>query len=260
MSSSHLLVRISEQIATITINRPEIMNALSAEMFQELMTILDELEKDDEVAVVIITGAGGKAFIAGGDIKLMVDVSVQWARDFALLAQNVLNRIESLSKPVIAAINGYALGGGCELAMACDIRIAADSARIGQPEVKIGIIPGFAGTQRLARLVGKGKAKELIFTGDMIDAEEACRIGLVNKVVPAGDLLSEAQEMATTIASRSRTAVKFSKQVIDNGLEMDVDRAGLYEADLFSLCFAYEDRREGMLAFIEKRKPEFTGK
>ena len=260
MSSNQLLTQISNQIATITINRPEIMNALSVEMFEELLSLLNELENDDEVAVIILTGAGEKAFVAGGDIKAMVDVSVQWARDFALLAQNVLNRIEELSKPVIAAINGYALGGGCELAMACDIRIAADTARLGQPEVKIGIIPGFAGTQRLARLVGKGKAKELIFTGDMINAEEACRIGLVNKVVPAEQLLDATREMALTIASRSRTAVKFSKQVIDNGLEMDVKRAGLYEADLFSLCFAYEDRREGMLSFIEKRAPKFTGK
>jgi len=260
MGSSQLLVRISEKIATITINRPETMNALSAELFHELTSLLDELEKDDEVSVIVLTGAGDKAFVAGGDIKAMVDVSVQWSREFALLAQDVLNRIEELSNPVIAAINGYALGGGCELAMACDIRIAADTARLGQPEVKLGIIPGFAGTQRLARLVGKGKAKELIFTGDMIDADEACRIGLINKVVPASELLTAAREMAATIASRSRTAVKFSKQVIDNGLEMDVKRAGLYEADLFSLCFAYEDRREGMLAFLEKRTPEFTGK
>lgn len=260
MGSSQLLVRISEQIATITINRPEIMNALSVDLFHELKSVLDELEADDEVAVIILTGAGEKAFIAGGDINAMVDVSVQWAREFALLAQDVLNRIEELSKPVIAAINGYALGGGCELAMACDIRIAADTARLGQPEVKLGIIPGFAGTQRLARLVGKGKAKELIFTGDMIDAKEAQRIGLVNQVVPASELLAATRKMAATIASRSRTAVKFSKQVIDNGLEMDVKRAGLYEADLFSLCFAYEDRREGMLAFIEKRVAEFTGK
>jgi enoyl-CoA hydratase len=260
VSSDHLLVSITDQVAIITFNRPKIMNALSVEMFEELSILLNNLENNDEVAVIILTGAGNKAFIAGGDIKAMVDVSPHWAREFALLAQNVLNRIEELSKPVIAAINGYALGGGCELAMACDIRIAADTARLGQPEVKIGIIPGFAGTQRLARLVGKGKAKELIFTGDMIDAEEACRIGLVNKVVPADQLLDATREMAKTIASRSRTAVKFSKQVIDNGLEMDVKRAGLYEADLFSLCFTYEDRREGMMAFLEKRSPKFTGK
>jgi enoyl-CoA hydratase len=260
MTSPQLLVQVEELVATITINRPEIMNALNAEMFQELNSVLKDLENNDEVAVIILTGAGNKAFVAGGNIKDMVDVSVSWARDFALTAQDVLNRIEELSKPVIAAINGYALGGGCELAMACDIRIAAETAQLGQPEVKIGIIPGFAGTQRLARLVGKGKAKELIFTGDMINAQEACNIGLVNKVVPADQLLDVAREMAVKIASRSRTAVKFSKQVIDNGLEMDIKRAGLYEADLFSLCFAYEDRREGMLAFIEKRAPKFTGK
>lgn len=260
MSSNQLLVRISEQIATVTFNRPEIMNALSIELFHELKSVLGELEADEEVAVVILTGAGEKAFIAGGDIKSMVDVSVQWARDFALLAQAVLNCIEELSKPVIAAINGYALGGGCELAMACDIRIASESSQLGQPEVKLGIIPGFAGTQRLARLVGKGKAKELIFTGEMISAQEAQRIGLVNQVVPADELMTVARAMAATIAARSRTAVKFSKQAIDNGLEMEVKRAGIYEADLFSLCFAYEDRREGMRAFLEKRKPEFTGR
>jgi enoyl-CoA hydratase len=258
MNSDQLLVHVTDQIATITINRPEILNALSIEMFHDLRSLLDDLETNDDVAVIILTGAGEKAFVAGGDIKAMVDVSVGWARDFALLAQSVLNRIEELSKPVIAAINGYALGGGCELAMACDIRIAADTAKLGQPEVKIGVIPGFAGTQRLARLVGKGKAKELIFTGSMIDAQEACRIGLVNKVVPANDLVAATRKMAAIIASRSRTAVTFSKQAIDNGLEMDIKRAGLYEADLFALCFSYADRREGMLSFIEKRSPNFT--
>ena len=260
MSPSNLLVHIADQIATVTVNRPEIMNALTEDVFIELERIISGLTLNDEVAVIILTGAGEKAFIAGGDIKKMVEATPAWAKSFALLAQRILNQIEESPKPVIAAINGYALGGGCELAMACDIRIAADSAKLGQPEVKIGIIPGFAGTQRLARLVGKGKAKELIFTGDMINAEEACRIGLVNKVVPAEQLLDATREMALTIASRSRTAVKFSKQVIDNGLEMDIKHAGLYEADLFSLCFAYEDRREGMLSFIEKRAPKFTGK
>ena len=260
MGSSQLLVRINEQVATVTLNRPETMNALSVDLLRELMVVLEELERDDEVAVIILTGAGDKAFVAGGDLKALADVTVQWAREFALLAQKVFNCIEELSKPVIAAINGYALGGGCELAMACDIRIAAESARLGLPEVKLGIIPGFAGAPRLVRLVGKGKAKELIFTAEMIKADEALRIGLVNKVVPADELMSAARAMATTIASRSRTAIKFSKQAIDNGLEMDVKRAGLFEAELYSLCFACEDRREGILAFLEKRTPNFSGK
>ena len=255
--TKQLVVEIREQIATLTINRPEILNALSEELFAELMTTLDALECNKDVAVCILTGAGEKAFVAGGDIRAMAHVSPQWARNFALLAQTVFNRIESFPKPVIAAINGYALGGGCELAMACDIRIAAETARFGQPEVKLGIIPGFAGTQRLARLVGKGRAKEIVLTGEMFDADEAYRIGLVNKVTPATELMSAARDMALIIATRSRTAVRFAKEAIDNGLEMDVARAGTYEADLFALCFASDDRREGMLAFLEKRPATF---
>lgn len=260
MPESYLLVEIREQIATLTINRPEKLNALSEELFFELSATLDALEKNQDVAVCILTGAGDKAFVAGGDIAAMVDVTPQWARQFALLAQRVLNRIETFPKPVIAAINGYALGGGCELAMACDIRIAAETAKFGQPEVKLGIIPGFAGTQRLARLVGKGRAKEIVLTGEMFDAQEASRVGLVNKVVPAAELTAAARQMALTIASRSRTAVRLSKEAIDNGLEMDVTRAGSYEAELFAYCFSCADRREGMMAFLEKRPADFPDK
>jgi enoyl-CoA hydratase len=260
MSEPNLLVDISDQIATITINRPKSLNAVTDEVFLELEQVMFDLTDNDEVAVIILTGAGEKAFVAGGDITKMVEATPTWARDFALLAQRVLNVIESSSKPVIAAINGYALGGGCELAMACDIRIASEKALFGQPEVKLGIIPGFAGTQRLARLVGKGKAKEIIFTGEMLDAAEAGRIGLVNKVVPADQLMESCREMASIIAQRSRSAIRISKEAIDNGLEMDMTRAERYEADLFALCFSTEDQREGMKAFVEKRPAEFVGK
>ena len=260
MIEPNLLIDIKDQIATITINRPKSLNAVTEDIFNELEVMIENLEKDDEVAVVILTGAGEKAFVAGGDITKMVEATPEWARDFALLAQRVLNKIEGSTKPVIAAINGYALGGGCELAMACDIRIASESALFGQPEVKLGIIPGFAGTQRLSRLVGKGKAKEIIFTGEMLNATEAHRIGLVNQVVPQGDLLEKCREMASFIAQRSRTGVRLSKEAIDNGLEMDFARAERYEADLFALCFAGVDQKEGMKAFVEKRPPEFKGK
>lgn len=260
MNQSNLLVHIADQIATVTVNRPEIMNALTEDVFIELEQIISGLTLNDEVAVIILTGAGEKAFIAGGDIKKMVEATPAWAKCFALLAQKILNQIEESPKPVIAAINGYALGGGCELAMACDIRIAAESALFGQPEVKIGIIPGFAGTQRLSRLVGKGRAKEIIYTGEMFDAAEAWRIGLVNKVVPADKLMQTAREMAAVIAKRSRSAIKMSKEAINNGLEMDSARAERYEADLFSLCFATDDQLEGMKAFVEKRQPKFTSR
>lgn len=260
MSQSNLLVDITDRIATITINRPQSLNAITEEVFLDLAKVMDDLSADDEVAVIILTGAGEKAFIAGGDITSMVKASPEWARNFALLAQGILNKIEQSPKTVIAAINGYALGGGCELAMACDIRIAAESAQFGQPEVKLGIIPGFAGTQRLSRLVGKGRAKEIILTGEMFDANEAYRIGLVNKVVPAAELMTAAREMATIIAQRSLSAVRMCKEAIDNGLEMDIIRAERYEADLFALCFATADQREGMTAFVEKRAAKFTGR
>lgn len=260
MSEDNLLVDISDRIATLTINRPKSLNSVTEEVFLELEKIVLELGQNDNVAVIILTGAGEKAFVAGGDITNMVEATPEWARNFALLAQRVLNVIENSPKPVIAAINGYALGGGCELAMACDIRIASGKALFGQPEVKLGIIPGFAGTQRLSRLVGKGRAKEIVFTGEMFDAAEAHRIGLVNKVVPPDELMAACREMAATIAQRSPTAVRLGKEAIDNGLEMDISKAERYEADLFALCFSMEDQREGMSAFVEKRPARFTGK
>lgn len=219
--------------------------------------MLGELEKDPSVRVLILTGAGDKAFIAGGDIAHLASLDADGARDFALLAQQAIDRIENFSKPTIAAINGYCLGGGNELAMGCDIRIASNTAKLGQPEVKLGIIPGFAGTQRLARLVGKGWAKEIVFTGEMIDAEEAFRIGLVNRIADKEQLLEEARSLAMKMCDKSASAIKLSKEAIDNGLEMDFARAARYEAGLFALSFTTDDCKEGISTFLEKRPAKF---
>jgi enoyl-CoA hydratase len=259
MNEDILLLEQGDGIALITINNPKALNALTLDTFRALADLLDRLEEDADVRVLLLTGAGEKAFVAGGDIRYLESLDVEGARAFALLAQRLFDRIETFPKPVIAVINGYALGGGCELAMACDLRIAADTARFGQPEVKLGIIPGFAGTQRLARLVGKGRAKELVFSGEMIDAREAWRIGLVNRVVPAEALLAEARAVAATMVNKSASAIRLAKEAIENGLEMDFARAARYEADLFALCFATADAREGLKAFVEKRPAKFTG-
>ncbi len=257
MTDANLLLEKDGPLATIIFNNPKALNALTVATFCGLEKLLNELEQDAAVRVVILTGAGEKAFIAGGDIGHLGNLDADGAREFALLAQRVINQIETFPKPVIAAINGYALGGGCELAMGCDLRIAADSAKFGQPEVKLGIIPGFAGTQRLARLVGKGRAKELVFTGEMIDAAEAFRIGLVNRVVAKEKLLEEARVLAFKMCDKSASAIKLAKEAIDNGLEMDFARAARYEADLFALCFTTADCKEGISAFLEKRPAKF---
>ncbi len=255
--SELVLLDTREGIATLTINRPEVLNALNGDTLEALRQKIAVLDSDPEVRVVILTGAGEKAFVAGADIARMRDLGPLAARDMALLAQAVLNDLERCRKPVIAAVNGYALGGGCELAMACDLRVASESARFGQPEVNLGIIPGWAGTQRLPRLVGKGRALELILTGDMVDAQEAWRIGLVNKVVPHAELLPEARKLALKIAARSQVATRLCKEAVHHGLELDSARAGIFEADLFGLCFSTADQKEGMSAFLEKRKAQF---
>ena len=260
MAEGTLLLEQGDGIALITINNPKALNALTLDTFQGLGELLDRLEADPQVRVILLTGAGEKAFVAGGDIRYLESLDVEGARAFALLAQRLFERIEAFPKPVIAVINGFALGGGCELAMACDLRIAAETARFGQPEVKLGIIPGFAGTQRLARLVGKGRAKELIFSGEMIDAREAWRIGLVNRVVPADRLLAEARTVAAAMADKSASAIRLAKDAIEQGLEMDFARGSRYEAELFALCFATADAREGLSAFVGKRPPRFTGR
>jgi enoyl-CoA hydratase len=260
MNFTNLLIEIADAVAVVTINRPAALNALNKDVLEELAAAFTELESNENVACVILTGSGSKAFVAGADIAAMQALDAVSAEHFARLGHSVFNAIENFPKPVIAAVNGFALGGGCELAMACDIRIAAENARFGQPEVNLGVIPGFGGTLRLARLVGKGRAKELIFTGDMVDAQEAHRIGLANKVVAAEELLAKARSMATKIASKGPVAVRFAKESIDSGLEMDLDRGGRFEASLFGLCFATTDQKEGMQAFLEKRPAKFTGK
>ena len=260
MPYQNLLLQITNHVALLTINRPQALNALNPATLTELGQMIAELESNPGVKVVIITGAGEKAFIAGGDISVMQPLGPLAARDVALQAQRLFNAIEYSTKVMIAAINGYALGGGCELAMACDIRIAAETAKLGQPEINLGIIPGWAGTQRLPRLVGKGKAKQLLFTGEMISAAEAEKIGLVNQVVPKKELLAVAQSMAETIAGKSQVAIRLIKEAVDNGMEMDIDKAFLYEADLFALCFSTVDQKEGMAAFLEKRPAKWQDK
>ena len=255
----NLLFENQDGIGILTMNRPAALNALNAETVVELGEALCEIGKDASVKVVILTGAD-RAFVAGADIKEMLPMTAAQAQTWCQFAQSVFNQIETLPQPVIAAINGFALGGGCELAMACDIRIASEKAKFGQPEVSLGIIPGFAGTQRLPRLVGKGIAKELIYSGDMIDAQEAWRIGLVNKVTTAEELLPTAKAMAQKIMTRGLYAVQMAKVAIHNGLNTDLATGSNFEAALFGVTCATEDKKEGMTAFVEKRKPVFPGK
>lgn len=256
-----IVLEKKEGIATITINRPKVLNALSRETLEEFKGVIGDVETDDDVKAVVITGAGERAFSVGADINDFAKLkNPMEALGLIKLGQRVFCDIENLEKPVIAAVNGLALGGGCELAMACDIRIASENARFGQPEVNVGIIPGHGGTQRLPRLVGKGKAKELIFTGEIIDAKEAKRIGLVNKVAPADKLRTAVIDMAKKIVSKAPIAVKLAKSVINRGTETDLETALELEADAASLCFSTADAKEGREAFLEKRKPQFRGK
>ncbi len=260
MAYETLIVEKKENIAIVTINRPKVLNALNATVIDELERCFKELQQDPEVGAVILTGAGDKAFVAGADITGLVELNPLEGKRFAERGQAVFNLIENLGKPVIAAINGYALGGGCELAMACTIRIASEKAKLGQPEVNLGIIPGYGGTQRLPRLIGKGRAMELILTGRMVDAQEAYQIGLVNKVVPHDKLMDEAIEMAKTILSKGPLAVKYAMEAVNRGLEVSLEEGLRIEADLFGICCATEDKVEGTKAFLEKRKPNFQGK
>jgi enoyl-CoA hydratase len=253
----HLLLDTDEGVATLTIHRPGALNALDPETLTELDAAVAVLAADPEVRAVVLTGAGEKAFVAGADIAVMQGMDPAGARELARLGHRLCRRIERAPKVFIAAVNGYALGGGCELALACDLRFAAESARFGQPEINLGIIPGFGGTQRLPRLVGRGRALELLLTGEMIDAREAHRLGLVNRVLPPGELLGAARATARQIAAKGMAAVRLCKEAVDNGLEMDLSRAADYEAELFALCFATADQKEGMRAFLEKRRPVF---
>ncbi len=248
-------------IVKLTINRPEVRNALNAATRQEIRTAIGEIEKDEDVRVVIITGAGEKAFISGADITAFKDATpIMMEESASILGQQLFSDIENLSVPVIAMINGFCLGGGLELAMCCDIRIASENAKFGQPEINIGIFPGAGGTQRLPRLIGWGKAKELIYTGKIIDAAEAERIGLADKVVPPDRLEEEVEQLAATIASKSPLIIKLVKKAINRGMYTDLAAGLAYEKANFALCFATEDHIEGVTAFLEKRKPEFKGR
>ena len=260
MNRDNLLFSVNNRIARITFNRPAVLNALNSKTLRELGDCLDEVRRDDAIRALILTGAGEKAFVAGADINELAQRTAVDGRDFALYGQEIFHRLESLGKPSIAAINGFALGGGCELALACTIRIASRTAKLGQPEVKLGIVPGYGGTQRLARLCGKGIAHEMILTGEMITAEEALRIGLVNRVVEASELLGVAESIAAKIAANAPLAVKYAMDAIERGAEMPQQEGLFLEATLFGLSCATDDMREGTRAFLEKRPPKFQGR
>ena len=250
----------AERILTVTVNRPEKLNALNVDVLEGLRQAFHAAKPDGGVGAVILTGAGEKAFVAGADITTFPSLDPATARDYARRGQVVLDLIENLGKPVIAAVNGFALGGGCELAMACTVRLASRNARLGQPEVNLGLIPGYGGSQRLPRLVGKGRALELILTGDAITAEEAWRIGLVNRVVEPAELMPAARELARKILGKAPIAVRYALEAVNQGLEMPFEEAETHEAALFGLCVATSDMKEGVAAFLEKRPAKFTGR
>jgi enoyl-CoA hydratase len=259
MADSPVTFEVADRIATVTVARPEKLNALDDATLRGLAEAIDRARRSADVGGVILTGAG-RAFVAGADISQFPTMSEDGARSFALFGQGVFRRFEKSSKPVIAAVNGFALGGGCELAMSCHVRIAADVAKFGQPEVKLGIIPGYGGTQRLARLVGRGRALQLVLTGETIDAQEALRIGLVNAVVPLAELIPAARRMMTQMLANAPTALALAIDTIDRGLDMKLDDAIELEAENFGRCARTEDMREGARAFLEKRPAAFTGK
>lgn len=257
MEFDNFILKKDEDVAILYFNRPNALNALNSDVLTEFGQIIDIVNNDLNINVLIISGEG-KAFVAGADISEMKDKTSIEARTFAKLGLDVFRKLEIMEKPVIAAVNGFALGGGCELMLSCDIIIGSEKAKIGQPEVGLGITPGFGGTQRLSRLIGTNKAKELIFTGDIIDANEALRIGLLNKLVKHEELMNESLSIAKRIANKSQTAVRYSKEAINRGVEADIETGLGIEKNLFSLCFSTNDQKEGMTAFIEKRKPDFN--
>jgi enoyl-CoA hydratase len=259
MTFENLLLDRDGASAVITINRPQVLNALNSDTIEELRQAILQLKHDALTRAVIITGAGNKSFIAGADINELAVHSPAQGKEHALRGQHMLDTIENMGKPVIAAINGYALGGGCELAMACTLRIAAETARLGQPEINLGLTPGYGGTQRLPRLVGKGAALDLLLTGRQITAAEAFEIGLVNRVVPGAELIAEAKKLAGELAGKAPLAVQYILEAVHRGLEQPFDKAQFLEATLFGLVASTKDMREGTAAFLEKRKPEFKG-
>jgi enoyl-CoA hydratase len=247
-------------IAYVTVNRPKVLNALNTPTWKDLRIAFEDARDDAAIRGVVLTGAGDKAFIAGADISELAHVAAFEAEQSSRFGQEVLDLIENLGKPVVAAINGFALGGGCETAMACTIRIAVDTAKFGQPEVKLGLLPGGGGTQRMPRLIGKGRALQLILSGEMISAQEAYRIGLVNEIVPAADLITHAEAILKKIASNAPIAVKFALEAANKGMETSQSEGLLLEASYFGLCASTEDKKEGTIAFLEKRAPQFRGR
>lgn len=260
MAYENLLYEIKDQIALITFNRPGVLNALNRKTMEELGDCLNAARRDDSVRVLILTGTGEKAFVAGADINELAKQTTVAGKEFSLFGQEVIHRLETMGKPSIAAINGFALGGGCEVALACTIRIASRNAKIGQPEVKLGILPGYGGTQRLPRLCGKGVAHEMILTGEMITADEALRVGLVNRVVELADLLTTAESIAKKIIANAALAVKYAMEAVEHGMEMPQEEGLFLETALFGVCCATEDMREGTRAFLEKRPAKFQGR
>jgi enoyl-CoA hydratase len=259
-SFENLLIDRDGAVALVMVNRPKVLNALNMQTLDELRRAILDLKRDDAVRALVLTGAGEKSFVAGADINELATQTPTTGREHAMSGQHILDLIEHMGKPVIAAINGFALGGGCELAMACTIRLAADTARLGQPEINLGILPGYGGTQRLARIVGRGRALEIMLTGDMLTAQEAHRLGLVNRVFPAADLMAEAKKLAATLAAKAPIAVRYILEAVHRGLDMPFAEAQNFEATLFGLVASTDDMREGTKAFLEKRKADFKGR
>ena len=260
MSYQTLLLDVKDNIAVVTLNRPDKLNELNTQTINDLNSVFDELKENEGAYVIVLTGSGEKAFVAGADIKELNKLDIISAKEFAEKGQQVFNKIEKFDKPIIAAVNGFALGGGCELALACHIRLASDNAKFGQPEVNLGIIPGYGGSQRLARLINTGRAMEYILTADMISADEAYRIGLVNKVYPLNELLDKSIEMAKKITGKGQQAIRLAVKAVIAVDEMSLKEGQKFEASLFALCCGTEDFKEGTSAFLEKRKPEFKNK
>ncbi|MEQ8174729.1 MAG: enoyl-CoA hydratase-related protein [Syntrophomonadaceae bacterium] len=259
MEYKNIILEKADNIGILYINRPKAMNALNIATIQEIGQAVDEVKMDNEIKVLIVTGAGDKAFVAGADIIGFMGLSPEQTRYYTDEGEQIFRKLDALSKPVIAAVNGFALGGGCELAMACDIRLASEGAVFGLPEVSLGVIPGYGGTQRLPRLIGEGRAKELTFTAGVIDAAEAYRVGLVNHVYPLADLMVEAKKLAKKIMKNAPLSVGYAKLAIGQGLQGDLDSGMRIESNFFGLCVATEDMKEGTQAFVEKRKPQFKG-
>lgn len=259
MTYQHLLFDVADQIATITINRPKSLNALNTEVLNELFQITESVAADESIRVLIITGSGEKAFVAGADISELAELNTLQAKYFVANGHKTMAALQDLAIPVIAAVNGFALGGGLELALSCDFIYASENAKFGLPEITLGLIPGFGGTQRLARLIGKNLAKELIFTGKMISAMEGLQMGFVNQVIPPEELMSTARKTAAAIAAKGKVSLNMAKQTINQGMDVDLSTGCKTEIDAFAICMASGDAKEGTQAFLEKRKPDFKG-